>query len=56
MSMPTIVMTLLTCTMRLRPMRFITMAAGIDSSRNHTKTIEGMNPATVSLSPKSFFT
>ncbi len=54
--MPTTVMRLLACTIFLRPMRFIAIAAGTASSRNHTNTIEGMNPATVSLSPKSCFT
>ena len=50
------VMPLLICTMFLRPRRFMARAAGIESSRNQMKTIEGMNPARVSLSPKSCWT
>ena len=35
------VMPLLICTMFLRPRRFMARAAGIESSRNQMKTIEG---------------
>jgi hypothetical protein len=55
-SMPTIVMTLLIWTVRLRPTRFIASATGTESSRNHRNTIEGMNPARASLRLKSFLT
>lgn len=55
-SMPTIVMTLLIWTVRLRPTRFIASATGTESSRNQRNTIDGMNPARASLRLKSFLT
>lgn len=54
--MPTIVMTLLIWTVRLRPTRFIASATGTESSRNQRNTIDGMNPARASLRLKSFLT
>ena len=54
--MPTTVTRLLSCTIFLRPMRFMRTAAGIENRRNQMNTIDGMNPASVSLSSKSALT
>ena len=50
------VMMLLTCTIVFLPTLFIAMAAGMERSRNQMNTIDGMNPARVSLRLKSCFT
>ena len=47
---------ILTNTIFFRPIRFIKIAAGTASNKNHRNTIEGRNPAIVSLNPKSAFT
>ena len=54
--MPMTVTRLLSCTIFLRPMRFMRTAAGIENRRNQMNTIDGMNPASVSLSSKSALT
>ena len=52
---PMMVMTLLSCTVFLRPILFMSEAVGTLSSRNQMKIMEGMNPARVSLRLNSCF-
>ena len=53
--MPAKVMRLLICTIFFLPSLSISTAAGTERRKNQMNTIDGISPATVSLSEKSAF-